>query len=509
VAAAVALGGVGLARGTWAIGGSDSACYALMADAFARGQLQPTSALADAPWPDAALTLAPAGFVPAPASPGAASPICAPGFSLLLVPLVLIAGSSGVFLVTPLAGAGLVWLSFVLTRRMTGAWLSAAAALLVASSPIVLFQVVQPMNDVTTAALWLGAVVALTSEGWRARWFAGGVLTGCALLVRPNLLPVGLAVTGWVWAAARDDGAADGWRARGVAVLQFATGAGPFGLIVLALNDMLYGSALRSGYGDASQLFAWANVLTNLARHGRALWETHVALPLLGLAAPWVAHGRPGAVVLAWLVAVAVVLCYLPYQSFAEWWYLRFLMPSVVLLTALAGASIAPVLSPSRVGAGGVALASAAIVGLVAYQVHVARQRQAFELHLLESRYRLVAEAMRNRLPPRTVGLSVWDSGSIRFHAGREAVLWDSLDPAWLDRALDWLLSQNHPPVIVVERWEEAGFRARFAEHSPLGALDWPPRLDVDGRVRVYDPADRARHLAGERVETTIVAAPR
>jgi hypothetical protein len=63
--------------------------------------------------------------------------------------------------------------------------------------------------------------------------------------------------------------------------------------------------------------------------------------------------------------------------------------------------------------------------------------------------------------------------------------------------------------VIVVERWEEAGFRARFAAHSPLGALDWPPRLDVDGRVRVYDPADRARHLAGGRVETAIVGAPR
>ena len=36
------------ARGTYAAGGSDSSCYALMADAFASGRLQPSSALAAA-----------------------------------------------------------------------------------------------------------------------------------------------------------------------------------------------------------------------------------------------------------------------------------------------------------------------------------------------------------------------------------------------------------------------------------------------------------------------------
>ena len=52
----------GLAKGTWAAGGSDSSCYALMADAFAAGQVQPFTTLAiEAPWPDAARTFAPAG----------------------------------------------------------------------------------------------------------------------------------------------------------------------------------------------------------------------------------------------------------------------------------------------------------------------------------------------------------------------------------------------------------------------------------------------------------------
>ena len=51
-----------------------------------------------------------------------------------------------------------------------------------------LYQVVQPMNDVTTAALWMATFVALL----RRRWALAGVCCGLALLVRPNLLPLAL-----------------------------------------------------------------------------------------------------------------------------------------------------------------------------------------------------------------------------------------------------------------------------------------------------------------------------
>jgi hypothetical protein len=84
--------------------------------------------------------------------------------------------------------------------------------------------------------------------------------------------------------------------------------------------------------------------------------------------------------------------------------------------------------------------------------------------------------------------------------------MWDALDPGWLDRAAVWLLTRGRPPVIVVERWEESLFRARFGARSSIGGLDWPPRIDVDGLVRIYDPADRARYLLGQQIETTIVA---
>src|SRR5207244_2308098 len=114
VAAAVALAAVGFARGTYAAGGSDSSCYALMADAFASGRLQPSSALEPkVPWPDAPKTFAPGGFVPSQSNPAASAPVCAPGFSVLLAPLVKIGGADALFAATPIAGALLVWLAFL------------------------------------------------------------------------------------------------------------------------------------------------------------------------------------------------------------------------------------------------------------------------------------------------------------------------------------------------------------------------------------------------------------
>lgn len=64
-----------------------------MAQALARLAWQPSSRLAlAAPWPDAQLTFAPAGFVTSAVRDAAASPVCAPGFSLLAAPACWPAG---------------------------------------------------------------------------------------------------------------------------------------------------------------------------------------------------------------------------------------------------------------------------------------------------------------------------------------------------------------------------------------------------------------------------------
>ena len=234
---------MGFVRGTYAAGGSDSSCYALMAEAFAAAKLQPTSDLAvQVPWPDASKTFTPGGFVPSQEDPSASSPICAPGFSLLLALFAAAGGLNTIFLVTPLAAGVLVWLAFVAARALAGPLAGASAALLVAASPIVLYQVVQPMNDVTTAALWMAVYVALISR----RWAIAGVCCGVALLVRPNLLPFAI-VSGVFVIAGRDQATVHGARVSTPGPLiarltAFGIGALPFGLLVLWLNPRSMGA---------------------------------------------------------------------------------------------------------------------------------------------------------------------------------------------------------------------------------------------------------------------------
>ena len=91
--------GLGATAWTWrtgAVGGSDSACYALMAKAYAAGRLQPESPLAlVAPWPDPTRVAAPGGFLPSATRSGAAVPVCAPGYGLIAAPLAALFGVGG------------------------------------------------------------------------------------------------------------------------------------------------------------------------------------------------------------------------------------------------------------------------------------------------------------------------------------------------------------------------------------------------------------------------------
>jgi hypothetical protein len=97
----------------------------------------------------------------------------------------------------------------------------------------------------------------------------------------------------------------------------------------------------------------------------------------------------------------------------------------------------------------------------------------------------------------------------VRYHAGRDAVVWDSLDSGALDDAIRWLLARGQDPYIMIEDWEEPLFRERFAARSPVGQLDWPPRFEIERRVKIYRPADRAGYFKGDTIPTAIVRANR
>jgi hypothetical protein len=485
---AAALAAVGVLRGTWAVGGSDSSCYALMAKALAEGGLQPVSSLAaDAPWPHASITFAPGGFIASPVRTGAASPICAPGMSVLMAPLAAGFGQDAIFWLTPIAAAALVLFASVLGRQLAGGVAGVTAAVLTATSPIVLYQSVQPMNDIVTAALWVGAIAL----GRRSA--LAGVMIGMAILVRPNLAPLAvvLALVPFIQFGIN--------RQAVRALLQTIAGSLPGVLVLLWLNHALYGSVIGSGYGAPADLFSATYFNDNLTNYSRALFQTQHIVPALALLAPLVFDGirRKGAVLLLAFAAVEITI-YLFYKPFPEWWYLRFLIPAIVVLLILASAATVQLLSRNVMG--GLIPILAVLLGIVG--TRAAAERQAFELHRMEARYRESADLVGDRLPANAVLITVWQSGSMRFHAGREIVMWDSLDPAWLDRAITWLKSRGQLPYILVERREEPDFRARFRDLSDVGRLDWPPRFDVNRQVRIYDPDDRARYLAGEAFVT-------
>jgi len=513
---AFALAGFGLTRGTRAVGGSDSSCYGLMAAAFGTGHWQPSSALAvEAPWPDAARTLAPGGFIPSPVRPDAASPICAPGFSVLMAPFYAIGGRDAVFAVTPIAAFVLVWCAFVLANRLAGGLAGVAAAALTASSPIVLFQAVQPMNDIATAALWLAALAAATVPrrgGFvnppAAHLALAGVFVGLAILVRPNLAPlaaigVGMTVSDTL---PRSAYVAENRGKRWWSVVLVMAGALPGVAALLWLNHVLYGSVIGSGYGDAGRLFSLSHVSVNATNYGQALYQTQTVFPLLALAAPFVLAGEARRLALSLLAfAAGIAGIYLLYQPFPEWWYLRFLIPAIVLAIVVA-CSVAARLADRGRMRGVVAMGA---VALAVMGVQTAGARQVLALQGLEGRYRETADLVAARLPANAVLITVWQSGSVRFHAGRDAVLWDSLDPAWLDRAVAWLSAQGRAPYILVERREEAEFRDRFGGQAEIGALDWPPRFNIGGQARIFDPADRSRYEAGASYPTENIRQPR
>ncbi len=480
------------------VGGSDSYCYVSQAAFWLDGALlAPQPVGFTPPWPNAALSLTPTGYIPSPAIPGAIAPLCPAGLSLTMAALAAIAGPWAVFLVVPALGALSVWLAYCLGRELDCPATGLLSASLVATSPIVLHQVVQPMSDVPAMAWWLAAIVLAARPG-RGRAFGAGLAVSAAVLTRPNLAPLAGVVGLFLLARPRPE--ASGGHSRLTAAMAFGLGVLPGAALLAWIQDALYGSPFSSGYGSLDQLFAWSHVVPNLRRFPAWLLATHTPVVCLALAAPFLLRARRHAAWLAWLClafSAAVVASYIAYIPYDDWWYLRFLLPAMPLLLALAAAALtvpgARLPAMARATSGLVCAAALAL-----FFIHTANEKGVFRLRAFESRFREAGQYVSAKLPPRAVVFAVWESGSVRHYGGRLSVTFDQIDPEWLDRALAFLQARGRPPYLLLETWEEPAFRARFERHSQYGALDWPPMAQIGTEVRLYNPADRARYYAGE-----------
>jgi hypothetical protein len=507
IAAAIAAAVAGMLWGTQAAGGPDSYCYLSQAELFAAGHVmhvEPLAALA--PWQHGGDAFVPVGHIPAFDRVDASVPMCAPGYPLAMAMVRRLAGRNAMFAVVPVLGAIAVWLTFVLGCHIGGSPAGAVAAVLLAASPPFLYQVVQPMSDVPAAALWAASLVAVTHPRFAS--FAGrsvlaGMTTGAALLIRPNLVPIAGVVALVVFCdrPVRWRSVVRTWGA-------FAAGLTPFVILVGLLQNEMYGSPLKSGYGDLRLLFKVEHVWPNLQRYSSWLLQTETPVVLLALATPWLMRDPLARRRAIWLLAFAgaVFACYIPYEVFDAWWYLRFVLPAYPALLVLTAAALTALLSRSGALWQSVGFAAVAVLAVVLVREGV--KRHAFGLWEFERRFRLAGEYVASRLPENAIVITAQESGSVRFYSDRSTLTWRALPADGLDQALTFVRAHGYRPYLLIETGEQSEFVQQFEGKTSLGGLGWPPLADINHMLRIYDPDDYARYRAGiairtERVWTT------
>lgn len=469
----------GVGFSTFAIGGADSYGYVGQARLLAHGRLTDTVPLSpDYTWPDVEATLTPLGFTIG-KPPGVIAPKYPPGLPLLLAPLAAWSETS-IYWLVPAFGALLIWITYRLGAVFGDSLAGAMGATVLAVSPTFLYQVVQPMSDVPSAACWLGALL-LASRGLPSAAAGAGAICSLAILIRPNLAPLAAVIA----MPAIFSGRAS--RTRRAAL--FAVALVPALAVLGWIQDVRYGSPLASGYGTLADGFSMGHIVPNLARYPRWLTESHTWFIWLSLAAPFWIVRRASRPLVAWTalaLAAAVWAAYLPYVYFHpnEWFYTRFLLPAIAVMLVYAAAITlwgVRCLSPAwRSPAAMVTLA-----GLVAASFHIAQTHGAFDLRNQERKYPLAGAFVRDRGPANAFVLAAQHSGSIRYYAGRPTLRWDLLSPTRLDQVLATFRAHGYEPLLVVDVGEYEAFREKFEATGQRAVRQLTP-LAVLGDARVF-----------------------
>ncbi len=509
---------LGVSQGSFAVGAADAYGYVSEADLIAHGTLRVDQQFVRTlPWPFADWSFAPMGYAPA-FERGFIVPTYPAGVPLLMALFQRVAGKRAVFYLVPLLGGLCVWMTSALGASAHGRLTGVLAALLLATSPSFMTELMVPASDVAATAWWTMSLV-LTIRGGALAAIGAGTAVSLAVLTRPNLVPLAVVVGLFhVWRVVRGRGG--GVRAAAC----FAGAAVPGCLAVAAIHQYLYGSPLSSGYEPLNVLYAWANAGPNLDRYPRWLVQTQTPFIALALAAPLFTRavsdekGRAPLqrdhVVLLLSFAAAVMLSYLFYRPYGrdEWEYLRFLLPTYPPLLVLAVAVSVEIARTTRARPTFCAAAAVIACGLVAlWQTNEAIGRGALRAGLVDRRYVDVGRFVDVTLPSDSVVFASLHAGSIRYYSGRRTVNYERLERGWLDEAVAELRRRGSHPFIALEEGEIPAFRERFSDRNELGRLDWPPMAERREpiRVRIYDPSDRDRARRGETVQTQSIPTAR
>lgn len=495
---AASAAGAGVAFGTYSASGSDASGYVSQAELLASARIIQDEPLArQGDWREGTRTFAPLGYRPGQRR-GELVPSYPSGLPLTMAAARKVGGELGPYMVSPLLGALAVFSTYLLGAKLNSRLAGAIAAALLATSPIFLLHVVQPMSDVPVTAWWTLAIVLALSPA-RPSALAAGVVAGIALITRPNLLPLIVAPALAASGLLRSEATSRTLSAHRLA--WFLAGTAPAVAAQLFLQWHLYGNPLASGYGPVSDFFSMASIWPNLrgyatrllAGEAPALWLA--AASLLAIACfrhRAAARGLSAGASIGLVVWAAVLVCYLPYVVYPEWSYLRFFLPALpvtfVLVASVLIAATTVLPAPAR----GTVLLTLVVTACSLNVVHANRE-QAFNMRRYDARYRSAGRYLDAVLPDNAVVLAVQESGSVRYYARVPIVRWDMLGSD-LDGTVAALRALGRHPVFLVEDWEKPEFASRF-KTSPMATLDWPPRADIGDETRalLFDPADRGR----------------
>jgi hypothetical protein len=496
-ALAVAFLVVTVAYGARVAGAADEYGYVSEADLWLSGQLltdQPF--VADFPWPErAALWFSPLGYRPHPERATAIVPVYSPGLPMLLAMVKAAGGHGAMFFVVPLCGALLVLATYAVGRRLGSGIAPLVATWLVATSPVVLSHAMLTMSDVPVAAAWTGAFYFLLGTS-TASAAGAGLLSGIAVLIRPNLAPL-IATLGLLYLLRmRESG---GRSLMHLAV--FGAAAAPTAVVIAVINNHLYGSPLASGYGRLSELFEAGRMLPNLRNYLVWLGEAHTPAVYLGLAAllfpirrlwPEARERRAFLVIGAFVAGLWAIYC--AWIVFDTWWFGRFLLSSYPFIMLGVGASADALFRLQTTSTRNAAVICVLAVGIA--NLHLSLREPVFQNGPGTRRYVVVAYMTKRVTEPNSVVISYNHSGSIRYYGERMTINIghvSSEDP--VDEMVAWLEERGVRTYAALEDWELKEFSTRFTGKAVLEAFKRPPIAVFrnPGDLRVYELSTRNR----------------
>ena len=408
-------------------------------------------------------------------------PTYPPGLPLLMALPHSLAGVDGANAVVVASTAAAVWATGMIVGGVSGV----LAAVLLAGAPVFLYQSIQPMSDVPVTAAWMLTFLLIVRGGAPVRTAIAGLVCGLAVLIRPNLAP--LAIVPFLVSGHKT------W---------FALPVGLAGAFLAFTNWFLYGSPLRSGYGEASELFALANTVPNLQRYFGWLVATSPVLLLAPVGLVRLADDRRARGMAAF--ASLVVVAYLVYATFDQWSYLRFLLPAMAVFAVLSAVALAGWVERSPVAWRGPMIV-VLVLAVAAHGAFVARARDTFtladQLRRVEQAADFIAKYGGGAENPAVI--SGEQSGAIRYYTRQPIIRWEATSPEAMRTALGAIERSGHTPYIALDAWEQELFLKKFASIAEL-QLDWPPMLEAGSshRTKVWRTSDRARFLAGTQLET-------